>query len=110
MIDWERVTTLRKEIGEEDFEEIVPLFIEEVTEITEALRAEPALDRLEEDLHALKGSALNLGFSEFSMLCHRGESMAASGKPEDVDVGAILASFDASKQEFTSGLAQGLAA
>lgn len=110
MIDWNRVTTLRDEIGQEDFEEVVPLFIEEVTEITEALRNRPALDRLEEDLHALKGSALNLGFSEFSMLCHKGEAMAASGKAEDVDVAAILASFDASKHAFTSGLAQGLAA
>lgn len=110
MIDWTRVTTLRDEIGKEDFDEVVPLFIEEVTEITDALRNAPSLDRLEEDLHALKGSALNLGFSEFSILCHQGEAMAAAGQAGDVDLAAILNSFDASKDAFTSGLAQGRAA
>ena len=35
MIDWTRVASLKAEIGDEDFDEIVPLFIEEVSEITE---------------------------------------------------------------------------
>ncbi|WP_147109779.1 Hpt domain-containing protein [Tateyamaria sp. syn59] len=110
MIDWERVNTLRAEIGEEDFEEVVPLFIEEVTEIIDALREGPDLSRLEEDLHALKGSALNLGFTEFSTLCHKGEALSAKGKAAEVDVPRILNSFDASKTAFTSGLADGQAA
>ena len=110
MIDWERVSTLRAEIGNEDFEEVVPLFIEEVTEIIDGLRDGPDLSRLEEDLHALKGSALNLGFTDFSMLCHRGEALSAKGKAEEVDVPAIVDSFEASKAAFTAGLADGQAA
>ncbi|MEL6465772.1 MAG: Hpt domain-containing protein [Pseudomonadota bacterium] len=110
MIDWERVNTLRAEIGENDFEEVVPLFIEEVTEIIDGLRSAPDPDRLEEDLHALKGSALNLGFTDFSILCHKGEALAAKGKAAEVDVAAILDSFDMSKVAFTSGLAKGSAA
>ena len=110
MIDWDRVNTLRAEIGEEDFEEVVPLFIEEVTEIIDGLRDNPSLSRLEEDLHALKGSALNLGFTDFSTLCHLGEAMSAKGKAVDVDVPAIVDSFEASKAAFTSGLASGNAA
>lgn len=110
MIDWERVSTLRAEIGEEDFEEVVPLFIEEVTGIIDTLRDTPDLGQLEEDLHALKGSALNLGFTDFSTLCHRGEALSARGKAAEVDVPAIVASFEASKAAFTSGLSTGQAA
>ncbi|WP_299547974.1 Hpt domain-containing protein [uncultured Tateyamaria sp.] len=110
MIDWERVSTLRAEIGEEDFEEVVPLFIEEVTGIIDGLRDGPDLSRLEDDLHALKGSALNLGFTDFSILCHKGEAMSAKGKAAEVDVPAILNSFDASKTAFTDGLSSGQAA
>lgn len=110
MIDWERVSTLRAEIGEEDFEEVVPLFIEEVTDIIDGLRDGPDLSRLEDDLHALKGSALNLGFTDFSILCHKGEAMSAKGKATEVDVPAILDSFEASKAAFTKGLSAGQAA
>ncbi|MEO0401740.1 MAG: Hpt domain-containing protein [Pseudomonadota bacterium] len=110
MIDWQRVTTLRSEIGEDDFDEVVPLFLEEVSEITDQLRASVDLSALEANLHCLKGSALNLGFEEFSALCHTGEAMAAAGQAGSVDVAAILTSFDTSKDVFMAGLSQGKAA
>jgi len=110
MIDWQRVISLKKEIGEDDFDEVVPLFIEEVSEITERLGNRVDLDRLEGDLHCLKGSALNLGFSEFSELCHAGEALAAKGNAAAVDVGPILNSFYASKKVFLAGLEDGVAA
>ena len=104
MIDWQRVTSLRDEIGDDDFQDIVPIFIDEVTEITDKLRNATDLDQLEHDLHALKGSALNLGFSEFCALCDRGESLAANGNAEQVDITAILTAFDASRAAFLTGL------
>ena len=110
MIDWSRVVSLKTEIGDEDFEEVVPLFIEEVSEITDRLSAQVDLDSLEQVLHCLKGSAMNLGFSEFSGLCHEGESMAAKGDAASVDVGAILASFERSKEAFLTGLENSVAA
>jgi len=110
MIDWQRVICLRDEIGEDDFAEIVPIFIEEVSEITEKIRENVARSDLEEDLHCLKGSAVNLGFAEFADLCHKGESMAAKGAADSVDVVAILASFDASRAAFLKGLEDGSAA
>lgn len=110
MIDWQRVNTLRAEIGEEDFEEVVPLFLEEVSEITDQLGAHVDLDQLEANLHCLKGSAVNLGFADFSALCHDGEAMAAAGNAASVDVGEILKCFDASKVAFMAGLSQGQAA
>lgn len=110
MIDWKRVQTLKEEIGAEDFEEVVPLFIAEVTEVTDRLREGAEMACLAEDLHFLKGSALNLGFAEFSALCHAGEVRAAAGEPEAVDVGAVVACFDQSLTVFEQGIGQGLAA
>jgi HPt (histidine-containing phosphotransfer) domain-containing protein len=110
MIDWTRIKLLRDEVGEEDFADVVEIFIEEVTEMIDRLRDAPALDTLGDDLHALKGSALNLGFTTFSALCQTGETSAANGLPEEIVLGPILDSYDASKAAFLSGLEQGLAA
>ena len=108
MIDWQRVQTLRDEIGAEDFEEVVPLFIDEVSTVTEKLRTEPDTAELANDLHFLKGSALNLGFDAFSKLCHAGEMRATNGDAALVDVGEILDCFDQSKLAFDAGLDQNI--
>ncbi|MEL7091635.1 MAG: Hpt domain-containing protein [Pseudomonadota bacterium] len=110
MIEWTRVAELRDEIGTEDFAEVVPLFLEEVGGLVDALRDGPDLSRLEEDLHFLKGSALNLGFAVFSDMCSAGEKAAAEGNAHSVDIPAIIASFDSSRTVFENGLAQGHAA
>lgn len=104
MINWDRVTELRDEIGAVDFAEVVELFLEEVEQMIEKLRETPNLDTLGEDLHFLKGSALNLGFREFSIRCQTGETAASEGQAETVDVPAVLASYEASKQVFQNGL------
>ncbi len=104
MIDWGRVTELRDEIGSDDFGEVVEIFLEEVDEEIEVLRNQTVTDNLESQLHFLKGSALNLGFSEFSRLCQNGESAAASGKGSSVDLAEIVLSYDVSKSEFLSAL------
>ncbi|MFD0859517.1 Hpt domain-containing protein [Roseovarius aquimarinus] len=104
MIDWSRVTELRDEIGAENFAEIVTLFLEEVETEIDALRAGCAEDALEARLHFLKGSALNLGFTDFSRLCQMGETAAASGRAGDVDLAATIACFEASREDFMRGL------
>ena len=104
MIDWSRVEELQSEIGAEDFAEVVELFLDEVEEVIERLRASPDTSRLEEDLHFLKGSALNLGFRAFSVLCQNGETASAAGDASAVELGPILDCFDDSKVEFTGKL------
>lgn len=104
MIDWDRVAELRDEIGEEDFGEVVELFLEEVEDEIEVLRGGCAPDTLEAKLHFLKGSALNLGFLQFSALCQNGESAAARGDFDAIDLPGTLASFDRSRAEFLDGL------
>jgi HPt (histidine-containing phosphotransfer) domain-containing protein len=100
MIDWAKVTELRDEIGAEDFAEVVELFLEEVDEAIGQLRGGLPEEKLECCLHFLKGSALNLGFRAFSDLCSAGESAAAGGDYGAIDVGAVIASYDASKAMF----------
>ncbi|MGH1355170.1 MAG: Hpt domain-containing protein [Thalassovita sp.] len=110
MIDWDRVAELREQVGVEDFEEVVDLFLEEVLEVINALRADPQESRLEADLHFLKGSALNLGFADFSEKCHAGERQAALGKADQVDLTVIIDSFDASRHLFCEELTTRFAA
>ncbi|TNF20143.1 MAG: Hpt domain-containing protein [Rhodobacteraceae bacterium] len=107
MIDWTRATELREEIGEEDFAEVVDLFLEEVDAVIRTLS--PGMADLEAQLHFLKGSALNLGFDDFSALCQAGESAAAAGAGETVDVDRIRAVYAASRAEFSAGLETRLA-
>ena len=109
MIDWDRIRLLRAEVGAEDFDEVVEIFIEEVSEMIEMLRNAPCVESLGSQLHALKGSALNLGFSRFADLCQHGETSAANGMADDIDLGPILRCYDVSKQNFLDGLATGQA-
>ena len=103
MIDWPRVKELKDEIGPDDFGEVVELFLEEVEEIIKKLRGDDR-SQLEQDLHFLKGCALNLGFDSFSQLCLQGERQSAEGGASQVDLPAILDMFEASKQSFLAEL------
>lgn len=100
MINWERVNTLRDEVGAEDFDEVVELFLDEVEEVMTRLQTSPDLNTLEEDLHFLKGSALSLGFQSFSALCQAGESLSADGGASDVNMAEILTDYAKSKRLF----------
>ena len=106
MIDWERVTELRREVGAEDFEEVVDLFLGEVQDIADRLAQAPDPARLEADLHFIKGSAYNLGFEMLGALCTSGERLAAAGRAGEVDVAAILDCHARSRREFHVGLAR----
>lgn len=100
MIDWKRVAELRAEIGDADFAEVVELFIEEVEALIGRLKANPDPSRYEEDLHFLKGCAVNLGFAALAGQCFSGETMAVQGNADKVDLAAILDCYEASKSEF----------
>ena len=104
MIDWDRVNELRDEIGAEDFAEVVEIFLEEVEEEITKLRSVTDKSTLESPLHFLKGSALNLGFEAFSQLCQAGETAAATGAGDTVDIAQVLKCYDASKANFLSAL------
>jgi HPt (histidine-containing phosphotransfer) domain-containing protein len=100
MIDWGQVKSLRNDVGHDEFDEIIELFLDEVEEVVTKLREAPNLKELENDLHSLKGSALNLGFTTFSQFCLQGERLSAAGKAEEVDLTQIITCFNESKSVF----------
>lgn len=110
MIDWNRVNELRDEVGIEDFHEVVAMFLEEVEDTMARMLAAPDLSSMEEDMHFLKGSALNLGFADFSALSQAGETAARNGQPETISLDAIFDSYAKSKAVFEEQLASSMAA
>lgn len=99
MIDWERIRDLRSEIGAEDFMEVAAMFLDEADEAVARLVIPRGGKALEDDLHFLKGAALNLGFSRLSTLCQDGERRAAAGDTS-VDGDAVRDAYLVSKQQF----------
>ena len=100
MIDWDRVNELRLEVGAEDFADVVEIFLEEVDEVITRLTDQPDPATFEDDLHFLKGCALNLGFAALSDICQDGEQKAASGDADSIDIPAVIETYGKSKQEF----------
>jgi histidine phosphotransfer protein HptB len=101
MIDWARVTNLRDEIGEENFDEIVALFLEEADGAVGDLTQGLDLSELGTALHSLKGSALNLGFESLAQLCGAAELQATSGIQPDIE--GIVAAYARSRSAFGNG-------
>ncbi len=110
MIDWTRVADLRSEIGEDGFAEVIDLFLEETDEVTLRLSQAGIGPMIGSDLHFLKGSALNLGFSDLAHLCADGERMAGANESTGIDLGRILRCYHASKITFQDGLRRASAA
>jgi HPt (histidine-containing phosphotransfer) domain-containing protein len=95
MIDWTRVGELRSEVGEDAFDEVLELFLEEVDEVMARLSASPDPARLAADLHFVRGSALNLGLKEFCGICQDLEHRIADGQMVELD--ALIGCYDESK-------------
>lgn len=101
MIDWERIENLLAEVGPDDFREVVELFLGEVEEAIARLpMALPDPTLLEQELHFLKGCAVNLGFSRLGAVCGQGETDAAAGRVQAIDLNAIVDCFETSRADF----------
>ncbi len=100
MINWARVNELKSDIGPDDIGEVVDLFLEEVEEVIARLRSGEHPGCLEQDMHFLKGSALNLGFDHLGSLCSDAEKKAAGGSAKAVLLAPVLSAYEQSKTEF----------
>lgn len=78
MIDWSRIAELKRAF-EDDFVEVVDLFIEETDEIIDRMTNGSSPD-LAGDLHFVKGSAENMGMAELAAICRSGETDIAAGR------------------------------
>lgn len=99
MIDWDRVRDLKAEIGEPDFLEVATMFLDESDEVVARLSRDHGAGALEQDLHFLKGAALNLGFVQLATLCQDGERRAAAGLT-DIDLASVCGAYQVSRQMF----------
>lgn len=97
MIDRARIDELRAEVGAEDLTEVVQLFCEEVEETLGRIIGHPS-PSLAEDLHFLKGSALNIGMTELGALCQTAEKSLREDPAGSPDLAAIAAAFRKARQ------------
>ncbi len=109
MIDWDRVMSLREEVGADDFLEVAEMFLSEVGEVLDRLTTGMNANTLEGDFHFLKGAALNLGFADFAELCRNGEAQSKASNFGSIDMPGVVTCFNASSEAFVSGLAQRMA-
>jgi len=98
MLNWSRVNELKDDLGEEDFQEITSLFLEEVEEKLAELSCDMP-QALADDLHFLKGSAANLGFESFRAMCEQMERAS-----DTAQIGKLTALYKKSKSTFLEGL------
>jgi len=106
MIDWSRVEELKDEVGQEDFVEVAEMFLEEVDEVVDRLVSRPNPSSLKDDMHFLKGSALNLGFSEMGLFCQKSEQAAAAGDASSIDIDELVRIYTTSKEVFETSASQ----
>lgn len=104
MIDWDRVAMLRKEIGAADFDEVVHLFLDEAEEVIARLTEGTIRTTLRDEIHALKGSALNLGFHDLAEMLQDKERRLARGEP--ISTERIVTGYAASRAAFIEGVAR----
>ena len=98
MIDWDRISELQDEVGEEDFAEVLEMFFAEVDETLDGLGTASG-DALMGGLHFLKGAALNIGMARVSALCQSAEATLKAGGNAPVDLAAIRDALEASQTE-----------
>ena len=73
LLNEDRLLSLRAEIGEDGYEEVVALFLAESDEVIARLSGAGAAVPPRAELHFLKGVALNLGFDDLAEMCRKGE-------------------------------------
>ena len=91
MIDEARIQEMKSLFGESEFGELVDLFREEADALVSGLPGRTGTD-LVASLHAIRGSAENMGLRDLSALCRAGEAHAKDGM--NVDIAPILSAFD----------------
>ncbi|WP_245780892.1 Hpt domain-containing protein [Litoreibacter janthinus] len=92
---------MKDDLGDDDFQEVTGLFLEEVEEKLKALILN-APQANADDLHFLKGSAANLGFEGFRALCEQMEQT-----PETASLDELRLLYEQSKSAFLDGLLAG---
>lgn len=100
MIDWQRVQELQDEIGPDDMQEVIELFVLEVEEALVELKPTLNAKDLAKALHFLKGCSMNIGFQVVVNLCRHLEDAAANGAIRPEDLQNLKTTFQESRLKF----------
>ncbi|MEM9716398.1 MAG: Hpt domain-containing protein [Pseudomonadota bacterium] len=79
MIDWLRVNELKSDLGDDMFDEILPVFIDEISELLDQMPSKSDPVDIAGICHSIKGSAANLGFEALAQVASDGEKSANEG-------------------------------
>lgn len=104
MLNWQRISELKDEVGDDDFAEVFCLFCDEVEGVLDVLEGSTP-NELAERLHFLKGSALNIGFESLSSLCKAAEMRLRDDPGASPDLVEIRRAYEAEKAALESGAA-----
>lgn len=94
MLNEGRIEELREDFDDEDFNEIIMLFLDEVEQRLTEITDHACMD-LPATLHFLKGSAANLGFVSFNQACEVAEATQSAH-----DIAAVAGVYQDSKLAF----------
>jgi HPt (histidine-containing phosphotransfer) domain-containing protein len=89
LIDQERVTLLRDDLGPDGVEVVTEIFTEDAQMLLRQIGSATTASAQEANLHRLRGGALNLGFAALAAACAKHERRAREGvmmPPADVGV------------------------
>ncbi|MCF6444605.1 Hpt domain-containing protein [Nereida sp. MMG025] len=96
LIDWDQIKILKADLGQDGFEEVLALFLEEMAGMLSDLDA--AVDT-SQTMHAIKGVASGLGFTKVVHLASRFEQNGAKFD----DIASLTDAFETSKAAFLNG-------
>ena len=101
MISWDRINELKGEVGEDDFAEVVEIFLEEMDEAMNELTSGVSKEGLGAAMHFVKGAAMNIGFHALGNICQEYETLSGEGKDDLIDCRKVVECYRISKTEFT---------
>lgn len=108
MIEWQRLSELREDVGDEEFEDVVSLFLEEIRQTLPDL-AQADLEARVSLLHSIKGSARNIGLTSFARVCDAEERNILETGRVSLSDADIMAAFERVDRLMAAGMSQFLA-
>ena len=104
MLDWDRITALKRDLGNREFSIVAKLFFVEVEASLKKLAESAPKEITQSDLHALKLSASNMGFRQLAMECQIAEHALDVGADDEFQIDSLRCTYRLSQVAFSEGL------
>ncbi len=103
-IDWARLHQLQEDVGTEDIRGIITLFEQELKQVIAQLPLEAEPAQMANNLHYLKGCALNLGFNDLARLCQQSFDHLNTDPAPPITLAPILECYESATQALRQSL------